>query len=129
MTDFKGKKVLIVEDDEVLRSLYVELLSTEGVAVDEAADGDIGWEKIHQGGYDLVVLDIVLPRKDGMEILRQLQKNKSKKTNGPIVILTNLGQDSIINQGFSLGASGYIIKSAFNPDQVLTELKNFLAKK
>ena len=129
VADFKGKKVLIVEDDEVLRSLYVELLTTEGALVDEAPDGETGWRKIHQGGYNLVILDIVLPKKDGMEILRQFQKNKSKEANGPIVILTNLGQDLIINQGFSLGAAGYIIKSAFNPDQVLGELKNFLTKK
>lgn len=123
-----NKKILIVEDDEVLRNLYVELLTSEGFTVEEAADGDVGWEKIHEGGYDLIILDIVLPRKDGMEILRRLRVNNSKKSNGPIVILTNLGQESVIRQGFSLGATGYLIKSAFNPGQVLAELKNFLGK-
>lgn len=125
----QGKKILIVEDDEILRNLYSELLTTEGFIVDEAADGEAGWEKIHAGGYNLIILDIVLPRKDGMEILRELKKQPPKKPNGPVVILTNLGQDSIIKEGFSLGAAGYLIKSAFNPDQVLRELTNFISAK
>lgn len=123
-----NQKILIIEDDEVLRNLYVDLLTTEGFIVDEAVDGDEGWKKISQGGYDLIILDIVLPRKDGMEILRELRKKPPQKSNGPIVILTNLGQESIVKEGFTLGAAGYIIKSAFNPDQVLTEIRNFLGK-
>lgn len=125
----KGKKILIVEDDEILRNLYSELLTTEGFVVDEAADGEEGFQKIHQGGFDLVILDIVLPKKDGMQILRELKKQPAKKPNGPVVILTNLGQDSIIREGFSLGAAGYLIKSAFNPDEVLGEIRTFLSQK
>lgn len=123
------QKILIVEDDEILRNLYTELLTGEGFEVAEAADGAEGWNKIHNGGYDLIILDIVLPKKDGIQILRELKKQPPKTQNGPIVILTNLGQDSIIREGFQLGAAGYLIKSAFNPDQVLSEIKNFLAAK
>ena len=65
---------------------------------------------------------------DGLEILRRVKDNPPAAKNGPVVLLTNLGQDSIIKEGFSLGASGYLIKSAMNPDQVLSEVKVFLSK-
>ena len=63
---------------------------------------------------------------DGLEVLRRLRDHKPKTPNGPVVLLTNLGQDAIIKEGFSLGATGYIIKSAMTPDQVLEEVKVFL---
>ena len=121
-------KILVVEDDQFLRELYEELLKEEGYIVDLASDGDIGLTKLQAGGYDLVLLDIMLPKIDGLEILRKLKESPPKSTNGPVVLLTNLGQDSIIKEGFNLGASGYLIKSAMNPDQVLNEVKVFLNK-
>ena len=123
-----ANKLLVVEDDQFLRELYEELLKEEGYIVDLASDGDIGLTKLQAGGYDLVLLDIMLPKIDGLEILRKLKESPPKSTNGPVVLLTNLGQDSIIKEGFNLGASGYLIKSAMNPDQVLNEVKVFLNK-
>lgn len=123
-----AQKLLVVEDDQFLRDLYNELLTDEGYEVDLAEDGEVGAAKIQNGGYDLVLLDIMLPKIDGLEILRRLKGNPTKTPNGPIVLLTNLGQDSIIKEGFTLGASGYMIKSSMNPDQVLTEIKVFLSK-
>jgi DNA-binding response OmpR family regulator len=104
------------------------LLREEGYDIELAGDGEEGLLKISKGGYDLVLLDIMLPKIDGLEIMRRLKKQKPEKPNGSIVLLTNLGQDSIIKEGFSLGASGYLIKSAMNPDQVLSEVKVFLTK-
>src|SRR3990167_11261405 len=123
-----ANKILVVEDDQFLRELYEELLKEEGYIVDLASDGDIGLTKLQAGGYDLVLLDIMLPKIDGLEILRKLKESPPKSTNGPVVLLTNLGQDSIIKEGFNLGASGYLIKSAMNPDQVINEVKVFLSK-
>lgn len=122
------KKILIVEDDAFLRDFYQELLNSEGFQTDTAQDGAIGEEKIRLGGWDLVMLDIMLPKQDGLQILKNLAQNPAKVKNGPVVVLTNLGHDVIINQAFNLGASGYLIKSSMNPDQVLTEIHNFLAK-
>lgn len=122
------KRILIVEDDQFLREFYEELLQAEGYTVDAAADGDAGLIKISSGGYDLILLDIMLPKKDGMQILRELKLKPPSKTNGPIVCLTNLGQDAVIKQCFDLGVNGYLIKSAMNPDQVLTEIKSYLEK-
>lgn len=121
-----GKKVLIIEDDQFLREFYQELLQTEGFLVDIAADGDIASQKVVIGGYDLVLLDIMLPKKDGLQILRDLKITPAKQKNGPIVVLTNLGQDAIIKEAFDMGAAGYIVKSAMNPDQVLDEINNYL---
>ena len=123
-----NKKILIVEDDQFLRDFYQELLVSEGYIVDVAADGEIGLAKISHGGWNLVLLDIMLPKKDGLHILQDLKTKPPEKSNGPIVVLTNLGHDAVINQAFSLGASGYLIKSAMNPDQVLTEIHSFLSK-
>lgn len=122
------QKILVVEDDQFLRELYEELLTDEGYSVDACADGEEGYNKLSLGGYDLVMLDIMLPKKDGLEILRDLRNTPPRNPNGPIVLLTNLGQDAIIKEGFGLGASGYLIKSAMTPDQVLHEVRVFLKK-
>lgn len=121
-----NKKILIVEDDQFIREFYSDLLKDEGFEVELALDGQTGLEKIKQGGWSLVLLDIMLPKIDGLQILRKL--NVKTNSPGPIIMLTNLGSDSIINEAFGLGAVGYLIKSAMNPDQVLKEIKNFLPK-
>lgn len=123
-----AEKILVIEDDQFLRDLYRELLTEAGYKVDLAEDGEIGMNKFLVGGYDLVLLDIMLPKVDGLEILRKVKEKPPKTANGPVVLLTNLGQDSIIKEGFNLGASGYLIKSSMNPDQVLSEVKVFLSK-
>lgn|SRR3989338_3503623 len=122
----KKKRILIVEDDQFLREFYQELLESEGFELDTAADGETALQKIHEGGFQLVLLDIMLPKKDGLQILRETKLNPSLKVNGPIVVLTNIGQDAIIKNCFDAGAAGYMIKSALNPDQVLQEIHNYL---
>lgn len=121
-----AKKLLIVEDDQFLREFYQELMQGEGYIVDTAADGEVALQKILNGGFDLILLDIMLPKKDGLQILKEYKTTQPKIPNGPIVALTNLGQDAIIKQSFDLGAKGYMVKSALNPDQVLEEIKNYL---
>lgn len=126
--DNSSKKILIVEDDQFIREFYQELLSAEGYNIDVAADGEVGFQKAQMGGYSLILLDIMMPKKDGLQVLRDLKTQPPKSANGPTVILTNLGQDAVIRECFNLGAEGFLIKSALNPDQVLTEIKTFLSK-
>lgn len=126
--DNSQKKILIVEDDQFLREFYQELLTTEGYVVDVAEDGEIAISKLRGNEYNLVLLDIMLPKKDGVQILRDLKVAPAKSPNITIVVLTNLGQDMVIKECFDLGANGYLIKSALNPDQVLTEIKSYLNK-
>lgn len=125
--DNQQKKILIVEDDQFLREFYEELLVAEGYTVDTAPEGETGLRKIQNNPYDLVLLDLMLPKKDGVQILRDLKVSPPKSPQ-TIVVLTNLGQDTVIRECFNLGANGYLIKSALNPDQVLTEVKSYLQK-
>lgn len=122
----RKKRVLIIEDDQFLREFYQELLESEGLEVDTASEGESAVSKVHEGGYDLILLDIMLPKKDGLAVLKESKINPPLKTNGPVVILTNIGQDAIIKSCFDAGAAGYMIKSALNPDQVLQEIHNYL---
>lgn len=126
--DNSGIKLLLVEDDQFLREFYQELFQSEGYSVDVAADGDAGLQKAQVGGYNLVLLDIMMPKKDGLQVLKDLKVQPAKLPNGAIIMLTNLGQDTIIKECFDLGAEGYLIKSALNPDQVLVEIKSYLNK-
>lgn len=126
--DKDSKRILIVEDDQFLRDFYQELLTAEGYQIDVASDGEIALDKLYKGNWDLVLLDIMLPKKDGLQILQDIKTNPPKTAIGPIVVLTNLGHDTVINKAFVLGARGYLIKSALNPDEVLKEVKSFLDK-
>lgn len=120
-------KILIVEDDQFLRELYKDMLVDEGYLVETTADGEEGSAAMQKGGFNLVLLDIMLPKKDGLSILKELNREQVKNC-GKIVMLTNLGQDAIIKEGFEAGAAGYLIKSALTPDQVLHEIRVFLNK-
>ena len=126
--DNSTKRILIVEDDQFLREFYQELLQGEKFQVEIAEDGEVGLTKAKQGGFSLILLDIMMPKKDGLQVLRELKLAPPAVPNGPIVVLTNLGQDVVIKQCFEMGASGFLIKSAMNPDQVLTEVHSYLQK-
>ncbi len=123
-----NKRILIIEDDQFLREFYQELLQGERYLVEAQEDGEKGLERLRLGEYDLILLDIMLPKKDGLQVLRDLKLNPGNLKGTPIVVLTNLGQDAIIKQAFDLGAAGYLIKSALSPDQVLTEIKSYFQK-
>ncbi len=120
------KKILIVEDELFIRELYVKVLEEDGYEIDQAEDGEIAYQKIHQGGYDLVLLDIMLPKMDGMAILEKLQTEPTINLNKAIVLLTNLDQELTIAKGVSLGIRGYIIKSQSTPKQLKEEVAQYL---
>lgn len=123
------KRILVVEDERYLRELYVEILQAEGYDVDQAIDGEEGYQALYKGGYDLVLLDIILPKMDGLKILQKLAKETPpQKPNGAVIVLSNLGQDTFIAEGVALGARGYMIKSDYTPDQIIAEVKNYLAQ-
>lgn len=125
--DTTKKRILVVEDEKELRELYVDILKQEGYEVDFAADGEEGYKVMLKGGYDLVLLDLMLPIMDGFQILEKLKtENQPEKPNRSIVILTNLGQDLTITKGISYGVRGYLIKSDYTPDQILKEIKDYL---
>ena len=122
---FPGK-ILVIDDDPYLRDLYKEVLTQGGYQVDVASDGQEGLTKILQGGYDLTLLDIMMPKIDGLKILKILKDKPPSVYNGPIFVLSVLNQDDIIKKAMDLGAKGYIVKSDLNPDQVLNKISGIL---
>jgi DNA-binding response OmpR family regulator len=85
-----SKKILIIEDEEALLDIYVTLLKEEGFEVDGARDGQEGLDKMLTGGYDLVLLDIIMPRLNGRDVLTKYKESAPKLPNKKIVPLTNL---------------------------------------
>jgi CheY-like chemotaxis protein len=122
-----GKKVLIVEDDSFVKDIYHTKLSQEGYEIIEAGNGVEAMEKLKQTQPDLILLDIVMPYMNGIEVLRELKKDEKLK-DIPVVLLTNLSQKEEINEGLSLGAKDYLIKSHFTPTEVLEKIKVYLKK-
>lgn len=119
------KRILIIEDEVDLRNLYVQILQKENFAVDSAIDGEEGYSKLSKKEYDLVLLDIILPKIDGLQMLDKL-KLDGKHITGKIVLLTNLSQDLVISKAVDYGISGYMVKSDLTPDQIVQEVKNHL---
>ena len=118
-------KVILVEDDELIRELYQSELTNAGLEVDAFANGNSAIASLDQKTYDLALLDIMLPDTNGLTILKHIKENPKTK-DLKAVLLTNLGQESVIKEGFALGAEGYLIKVSLNPDQVVQEVKKFL---
>ncbi len=110
------KKILIVDDDDYLCDIYKEAFTESGYQVDVAGDGEEGYAKIVSGNYDLVLLDVMMPKLDGIGVLRKLQINRPKF---PIVLLTNLDHAPLLQEGLALGAKTYIIKANYTPDTFL----------
>lgn len=121
-----SKKILIVEDDTYIRDLYAEVLTTDGFTVTTAIDGQEGLTKVGDAHYDLILLDMMMPKVDGIGFLEALNKDGAVQKQGPIVVLTNLAQDSVITKAKELGAVDFLIKSDLNPAEFLTKAKKFL---
>jgi two-component system chemotaxis response regulator CheY len=119
-------KILIIEDDKSNREIYASVLKEAGYDIDTAGDGETGLLKAQAGGYDLILLDVMLPRMDGLTVLTELKKTPPKIKNGKIVILSNLSHEPIIKQALTLGANSSIVKSDVNPGQLVEAVKKFL---
>jgi len=119
------KKILLVEDDKFLSEMYSTKLAESGFDVETAFDGEEGLKKAAEFQPDLILLDIVLPKKDGFEVLKELKlKEELKKIF--VIALTNLGQKEEVQKGFDLGANDYIIKAHFTPTEVVAKAKKLL---
>lgn len=121
------QKILIVEDEPDILALYTHTLTTAGFTVDQAANGVQALTKIKSTTYDLILLDLMLPEKDGVTLLKELKADPTLKSQ-PVYILTNLGQDSVIKDCFALGAVGFIIKSQIQPADLVKEVTTFFSK-
>lgn len=119
------KKLLIIEDDAVLQKALSDYLASEGFEVACALDGEIGLQMSLSEKPDLILLDIVLPKKDGYEVLAEVRANEQTK-HIPIVLLTNLGSISDVEKALALGATTYLVKADYKLEEVMAKIKEIL---
>jgi len=119
-------RLLIIEDEAVVARMYEKIFNYAGFTVEIAGDGEDGLAKVKTTNPDLILLDIMMPKMDGLKVLDLLKKDEFTK-NVPVVILTNLGNDAVVTEAFRLGATGYIFKSGMSNDRIVEEVKQYLA--
>lgn len=120
-----NKKILLVEDELVLQKLYLDLLTSEGYKVETASDGEEAYDKMRQGGWDLVLLDIILPKLEGLEVAKKIKANPPTNPIKSIVFLTNLDKEQNNKEVIQYG-KGCIIKGNLNPEEFINKVKTYL---
>ncbi len=117
-------KLLVVDDEDRIRRLLNMYLSREGYEIDEAVDGAEALEKAFSEQYDCILLDVMMPEKDGLEVLAELRENKQMT---PVILLTAKGEEADRVGGFESGADDYIVKP-FSPREVVLRVKAMLRR-
>ncbi len=116
--------VLLIEDDWTIADMYRLQLEYDGYRVTVAANGDSGIQAIASGRPDIVLLDLLLPDRSGFEVLVEI--NETFPTHPPVVILSNYSEPSMIEQGMSLGAVEYLVKSRVTPESVSRSIPEWI---
>jgi len=119
--------ILLVEDDSFLAGMYVAKLDLEGFEVHLAADGEKGLKMAKEERPDIILLDIILPKMSGFDVLKSL-KDDAKTKDIPVILLTNLGQRGDVKKGLDLGAIDYLIKAHFMPSEVVEKIKKLVKR-
>lgn len=121
------KKILIVEDEVALLDSYSELVESAGYIPMKASDGyqalDVLSNNLDQ--IDLVLLDLMMPGVDGLEVLKTVKNNEEKYGKMPIVILTNMTSESVVKEAFNMGATSYLVKTDLDYEGLVKELSKF----
>lgn len=120
-------KVLMIEDETSLLDVYSEFVESEGHTVLKAVDGESGLEMAINGDWDIMFLDIMLPKLDGVELLREMNK-KDKLEGRPVIMLTNLDTEQIVGQCMELGAVKHLSKAEITPQSVLSEIAKYTSE-
>lgn len=119
--------ILIVEDDLFLRNMYLTKLESEGFEVFLASDGEEAIDKMKLYKPDIILLDILVPKKNGFEVLEE-KKNDSEIRDIPVMVLSNLSQKEQIKKCYELGAKDFLIKAYFVPIEVIKKIKNLIGE-
>ncbi len=124
-TIMSNKKILLVEDDEMLLNILVDVFSKEQFTVLSARNGEEGLKQATEKVPDIILLDILMPKMDGIAMMKKIRENpKLKKT--PAVILTNLNDTQAITQALETGAYDFLVKSDWEPKDLLKKIKEKL---
>ena len=120
-------KVVVAEDDKFLSKAFKDKLEREGFVVFVASDGNEALKLIKKEKPNIILLDLVMPVKDGFEVLEEMRLDSSLKK-VPVIILSNLGQESDIQKGKELGAVDYLIKADFTIGSIVKKIKEHIVK-
>lgn len=121
-----AKKILIVDDDLYIRQLYKEICTHAGMKVDTAADGAEACEKVKKTHFNLILLDLMMPKQDGLSFMDRVSDDCPSAKHIPIVILTNLAHESVIAQALEKGAASALIKSDLTPRKLIETINRFV---
>ena len=119
-------KILIIEDDPLMRRLYQKIFTFEKYEVESAEDGEEGLEKARKVKPTLILLDVMMPKMNGLQVLEKLKADPDLKKI-PVVMLTNLAGQKDAETALAKGAVKYIVKSEYQPKQVSDMVKGVLA--
>jgi DNA-binding response OmpR family regulator len=122
------RRVLLVEDEPALSDIYKTRLEMDGYAVTTAFDGIAGFAAAVHDAPDVILLDVMLPGKDGFAVLTDLKANPVTERI-PVIILSNLGQDYEVQRGKKLGANRFLTKANLTPNEVSREVASVLAER
>ena len=120
------KKILFVEDEDALQQTFGDFLKQEGYEVVGALDGEAGVKLAKSEKPDLILLDLILPKLNGFEVLEELKKNPETK-DIPVIILTHLEEIEYIQRAIEAGAKGYLVKSNYSLTDLLEKIKKTLS--
>lgn len=121
------KKILIIEDDEALVKMYSLKFQHEGFDIDYALNGEVGLNKLQKKEYDLILLDLMLPKINGFQVLETLRKSNFINKNKMVIAITNLSLYEDRKKVSDLGANGYVIKANLTPREIVEKIKGYLA--
>ncbi len=125
MPNTKPHIVLLVEDDKFLSKIYQTKLSKEGLEFRSALDGEGVLEATKTSKPSVIVLDLILPKKNGFEVLAEL-KAASETKDIPVIVLSNLGQDTDVKKAMEMGAVDYIVKANISIEGVVEKIKKYV---
>ncbi len=123
-TPTTGPIILVAEDDKFLMKIYQTKLAKEGFTVLSAHDGEEALQLAQTNTPVLILLDLIMPKKTGFEVLEELKKNPSTAAI-PVLIFSNLGQNSDVEKGIQLGAADYVIKSNLSITEVIEKIRKY----
>ena len=121
------QKILFIEDESALQKTVGDILTQEGYKIISALDGVAGLRMAEEEKPDLILLDLILPKMHGFEVLKVLKEN-SKTKNIPVIILTNLEEIKDVEEALKLGATTYLVKSQYSLDEIVEKIKVALGK-
>ena len=123
MSSIRKHKIALIEDSANIREMYKMKLELSGYDVIIVEDGKEAVKLVKKAKPDLVLLDILLPKKDGFEVLKELKDSKDKKAKSvPIIMLSNLSSKEDINEAKKLGASDYFVKAKTSPKEIVEKI-------